>query len=122
VSDRRRAALAGSRPREKTFVAGENRLLSACPGLETMAIGTAAIMVRQFRQVWNAARLSAPMIQTKWTLGNRALNRSTVSTVKREPRRLSAAEAIIEGPIANSCDMAKRECKGAEARCDLSGF
>ena len=45
----------------------------------TTAIGTSVAMPRHRCQRWNCFRLSAPMIQTNRTLGQRAVRKATVS-------------------------------------------
>ena len=51
------------------------------PGRSMTAKGTRVAMSRQCCQRWNCARMSAPMIHTKWTPGQRGVSHRIVSNV-----------------------------------------
>src|SRR3569623_2283277 len=81
VPGRVAAAIEEMRNRAKRRAAGEKRLLSAIQGRETTATGTSRMIWVQPRQRWKLARLSAPMIQTNFTPGNRAFSERMVAMV-----------------------------------------
>src|SRR5438552_3237482 len=97
---RPRARVEGIRERAKRLAAGEERLFSEIHGRETTATGNSAMIWVQPRQRWKLARLSAPMIQTKCTPGNRAVSARRVSMVYWVPILLSASETIMARPRA----------------------
>ena len=76
---KRVASRSGTRQRARAAPAGLEIAFKVDPGRSMTTIGARSAIARQCRQRWNWRRLSAPMIQTKWTPGARRLSQRNVS-------------------------------------------